>query len=165
MRLEEFLRPLYQDLDGASRFDSVERVRRIAQSLHSPIRELELLILFSGLAKWLQKPRNVSRTLLTGTVSEIELATTIRSLARLDDPQSDVERAVAAAMMIDSAGVRGLAERLTHARREGLSIEDVAREEPPEIPAWMPAEGREMLLVRRDERQKVCDALLREMAG
>ena len=36
MELEEFLRPFYQDLDGASRFDEVERISKIARRLYKP---------------------------------------------------------------------------------------------------------------------------------
>ena len=162
MRLEDFVRPLYQDLDGASRFDAVERVGRIARQLVPPSRELDLLILFSGLEKWLGKPRNYSRVLLNAAITEDELRATLDSLGRLDAPQSDNERAVAAAMMIDAAGVRGFAERLTHARREGISIADLAREELPEVPEWVPAPARVMIEERRTERARFCEAILSE---
>ena len=160
--LADFVRPLYQDLDGVNRFDAIERIGRIARTLHPPTRELELLILFSGLVKWLDKPRNLSRTLLTRHVAEGELRNTIAALHRLDAPETGAECAVAAAMLIDSAGVRGLAERFAHARREGLSIEDVAREEPPQVPQWMDARARTLMIERIAEREKFARALLDE---
>jgi hypothetical protein len=163
--LSDFVRPMYQDLDGVDRFDTVERIGRIARMLHPPTRELELLILFSGLVKWLDKPRNLSRTLLTRHVTEDELRNTIAALHRLEQPQTDAECAVAAATLIDSAGVRGLAERFAHARREGLSIEDVAREEPPQIPPWMDARARTLMIERIAEREKFCRAVLVECGG
>lgn len=163
MKVEDFVRPLYQDLDGVTRFDAVERIGRIARSLHEPARELELLILFSGLGRWLDKPRNFSRVLLNTDVTETELAETVAALRRLDAPETEAERALAAAMLIDAAGVRGFAERLAHARREGSSIADIAREELPPIPEWMPARARELMAARREERARFCRAILEEM--
>ena len=161
MTLEEFLKPLYQDLDGVNRLAAVERVGAIARQLQPPSRELDLLILFSGLRKWLAKPRNYSRVLLSGTVTKQELDAVIA--ASLDEPQTDAECAVASALVIDSAGVRGLADRFAQARREGNSIADVANEAPPEIPEWMPAKARAMMLERLEARQRVCRALLDEL--
>ncbi len=120
MKLEDFLRPLYQDVDGGSRYDEIERVARIARTLCESNRELELLLAFRGLGKWLDKVGNLSRTLLSvDGLTERELRATAASIRRLDAPVSDAERAVAAAILIDNAGVRGLAERVTRARREG----------------------------------------------
>ena len=133
--------------------------------LHPPTRELELLIVFSGLVKWLEKPRNVSRILLTRHVAEGELREAIESLHRLDQPETGAECAVAAAMLIDSAGVRGLAERFAHARREGLAIEEVAREEPPEIPPWMDTLARTMMLERMERRKAFCRAMIEETSN
>jgi nicotinamidase-related amidase len=163
VKLEDFIRPLYQDLDGASRFDAVERVGRIARTLHPPSRDLDLLILFSGLGKWLEKPRNFSRVVLNGGLTESELQSTVESLRRLQSPETAVERAVAAATIVDAAGVRGFAERLAQARREGISIGDLAREQPAPIPDWVPAEARALIEERRREREKFAQALLREL--
>ena len=60
-----FLRPLYQELDGASRLDTVERLGAIARRLAPPSPELELLIFFHPLGNWLDKVGNVSRAVLT----------------------------------------------------------------------------------------------------
>ena len=67
--------------------------------------------------------------------------------SRLDDPSTDAERAVAAALLIDGAGVRGLAERLSRSRREGSSVQDVVRNALADaiVPAWVPATAREWL--------------------
>jgi hypothetical protein len=37
-RLLSFVRPLYQDLDGVSRLDDVERIGRIARAIYTPSR-------------------------------------------------------------------------------------------------------------------------------
>ena len=67
-RMETFLRPFYQDLDGASRFDDVERIARNARKLYVPdendARAFELLQLFHRLGFLLEKVGNLSRTLL-----------------------------------------------------------------------------------------------------
>jgi len=161
-----YLRPLYQDLDGVSRMDDVERIARIARQLYDADddTDFELLLLFHRLGNWLDKVGNLTRTSLATGISEARLHRVAASIRRLDDPQSDAERAVAAAAIIDAAGVRGLAERLTRARREGLTIDDVARAELREVavPEWFSAKARVMLLERAEARHEVCRQILGE---
>jgi hypothetical protein len=167
--LQSFLRPLYQDLDGASRFDDVERVAAIARRLYVPSsdsRAFELLLLFHGLGRWLEKVGNLSRAVLTTAIPEADLRATAASIRRLDDPSTDAERAVAAALLIDSAGVRGFAERLSRSRREGSSVQDVVRNALAEVmvPEWMPSNAREWLAARYEARREVCRRILEEIA-
>ena len=166
--LQSFLRPLYQDLDGASRFDDVERVAAIARRLYEPVdeRSFELLLLFHGLGRWLEKVGNLSRAVLTTGIPESELRAIAASIRRLDDPSTDAERAVAAALLIDGAGVRGFAERLSRSRREGSSVQDVVRQALAEtiVPAWVPSSAREWLAKRYESRREVCRAILAEIA-
>ncbi|MEK6372042.1 MAG: hypothetical protein AABO58_05050 [Acidobacteriota bacterium] len=170
MDLQSYLRPLYQDLDGVTRFDAVERVARIARRLYTPASEddarpFELLLLFHGLGKWLDKMGSLSRTALAvDGLSEAELRQTAASIARLDAPASDAERAVAAALLIDHAGVRGLAERLARSRREGQSVADVVRAAlaDDERPEWLSAEAAAWLEERRVTRREFCRAILEE---
>jgi hypothetical protein len=162
-RLEAFLRPHYQDLDGASRSDDAERIGAIARRLTEPSRELELLILFHPLGNWLEKLGNLSRVLLAvGGVSENELRRTAMSIRRLDAPESEAERAIASAILIDGAGARGLAERLSRSRREGQTIIDVVRNEPITPPEWMGKTAREWLAKRSAARAEFCRAILAE---
>ena len=171
MKLDDFLRPLYQDLDGVSRFGEIERVARIARTLYEPTtdddrRTFDLLLLFHGLGKWLEKVGNLSRTLLAvDNVTESDLRRTALSIRRLDAPVSDAERAVVAAVLIDNAGVRGLAERFARARREGHSVMDVVREALADawIPEWLPVAARPMLEARHDARREMCRAILGEV--
>jgi hypothetical protein len=167
-RLEAFLLPLYQDLDGVSRFSDVERISRIARRIHTPRdpSSFERLLLFQGLGKWLDKVGNVSRTALAvGGVSEDDLWRTADSLRRLERPQSEDERAVASAILIDGAGVRGLAQRVSSARREGRSLLDVIREELAGawVPEWIPEPARPWLERRITRKQRVCRELLEEL--
>ena len=166
-RLESFLRPLYQDVDGVSRFEDVERIAAIARRLHpSDDRAFELLLLFHRLGRWLDKVGNLSRTVLAvGGLTEAELRRTAASIARLDDPTTDAERAVAAAVLIDSAGVRGLTELFTRARREGSSLMDVLRAALSDVtaPEWLPPQAVEWLHQRRESRRAVCKRLLEEL--
>ena len=169
-QLEAFLRPLYQDVDGASRFDEVERIARIARKLYTPPpedeRAFELLLLFHRLGKWLEKIGNLSRVVLTVKgVSEAELRRTAASIARLEDPVTEAERAVAAALLIDRACVRGLVEHFTHARREGSSIMDVVRAAMSDVavPEWLPPGAEEWLHERRESRREVCRRLFDEL--
>ena len=168
MDLESFLRPLYQDIDGASRFEAVERVAAIARRLYGKSdRELELLLLFHGLGKWLDKMGNLSRTALATGLSEDELRRIAAGIQRLGAPVSDAERAVASALLIDSAGVRGLAERLSRARREGQSVPDVVRAAlaDQETPEWLIPAARPLLDARRGRRREFCRAILEETDG
>lgn len=165
--LRAFLAPLYQDLDGISRFEEIDRISSIARRLHAPDdpRFFELLLLFHGLGNWLEKVGNRSRTALATGLPDAELRAISAAIRRLDDPQTDAERAVAAAILIDSSGVRGLAERFARARREGQSMMDVVRDALAEswIPAWMPEPGRAWLERRHAVRREFCRAFLEEM--
>ena len=171
-RLEAFLKPLYQDLDGASRVAEVERIARIARMLYAPpapddARAFELLLSFHRLGRWLDKVGNLSRTLLgVQGLREAELRRTAASIRRLDDPQTDAERAVAAAMLLDSAGVRGLTEHFASARREGNSLMDVLRAALSDVavPDWLPPRAEEWLHARREARREVCRRLLEELS-
>lgn len=167
-RLETFLKPLYQDVDGVSRFEEIERISRIARAIHQgDDRDLELLLLFHGLGRWLEKVGNLSRTLLAVSgVDEAELRRTAASIRRLPSPVSEAERAVAAAILIDRSGVRGLALRFAAARREGHSILDVVRDALAEswIPEWVPESAREWLEERIESRRQFCRAILDEVA-
>jgi hypothetical protein len=164
-RLMTFLRPLYQQLDGVSRVDDVERIAALARRLH-PIAtdSLELLLAFHLLGSWLEKVGNASRTTLATGVTDAELRRTAASIRRLENPQTDEERAVAAAVLIDSAGVRGLAERFARSRREGRSVVEVAREALAEadVPDWMGDEARAMLAERRSQRKEFAAAVIAE---
>jgi hypothetical protein len=169
-KLEAFLLPLYQDLDGASRLDEAERIGDIAHQLFESkndveSRELELLLAFHLIGNWLEKVGNISRTMLAvGGVQESELRRTASSIKRLDAPQTAAERAVAAAILIDRAGVRGLAERFAAARRAGESIADVARSalRDHELPDWLTADAGAELIRRREIRNAFCRQLLDE---
>jgi len=170
--LESFLRPLYQDLDGVSRFDDVERIGRIARRLYTPAspadaRAFDLLIRFHRLGKWLEKVGNVSRAVLAVEgLAEAELRRTASSIRRLEHPVTEAERAVAAALLIDDAGLRGLTDRFTRARREGNSTMDILRAALSDVsvPEWLPDGAEEMLHERRETRREFCRKLLEELS-
>jgi hypothetical protein len=165
--LQSFLRPLYQDLDGGSRFDDVERVAAIARRLHVAVDDpsFELLLMFHGLGRWLEKVGNLSRAVLTTGLSEADLRATAAAIRRLDNPSTDAERAVATALLIDSAGVRGFAERLARSRREGSSVEDVVRNALADlvVPSWVSGVARAWLARRHEARREVCRRILAEL--
>jgi hypothetical protein len=169
--LRKFVAPLYQDLDGHSRLEEIDRISRIARRLYeppddAPRRAFELLLLFHGLGTWLERVGNLSRTILATGVSERELRATAASIKRLAAPVSDTERALAAALLLDSAGVRGLADRFARARREGQSVTDVVREVLGDMttPEWMPENARDWLARRHESRRETCSRLLAETA-
>ncbi|HYO77242.1 MAG TPA: hypothetical protein VE010_12320 [Thermoanaerobaculia bacterium] len=73
---------------------------------------------------------------------------------------------MAAAVLIDSAGVRGLTEQFGRARREGNSLMDVLRAAlaDAEVPEWLPRGAAEWLQARREARREVCRKLLEEIS-
>ncbi len=163
--LRAFVAPLYQDLDGVSRLGEIDRIASIACHLHpGGDRAFELLLLLHGLGKWLEKIGNLSRMALATGIAEEELRAAMGAIRRLDDPRTDAERALAAAILIDGAGVRGLAERFTRARREGQSLMDVVRDALADswVPDWMPEAGRAMLEERHAARRETCRKILAE---
>ncbi|HEV7426931.1 MAG TPA: hypothetical protein VGQ46_11235 [Thermoanaerobaculia bacterium] len=169
--LRSFLRPLYQDLDGVSRFDEIERVATIARRLHTQssdaeARAFELLLLFHGLGRWLEKVGNLSRAALTTRIPEAELRAAAASIRQLDDPSTDAQRAVAAALLIDRAGVRGFAEQLSRSRREGNSVHDVVRNALADavVPIWISNTARAWLTMRHEARREMCRRILAELA-
>jgi hypothetical protein len=170
-RLQAFLAPFYQDLDGSSRVDEVKRIAAIARRIYEPEspaaqRELDLLLQFHVLGTWLEKLGNLSRAMLAvEDLSEGELRRTAHSIRRLDEPQTEAERAVAAARIIDAAGVRGFAERIGRARREGATVTDVAAagEAAMKIPGWFPEGAVAMLREREARRIAFCRELREEM--
>ncbi len=166
-RLESFLKPLLQEVDGVSRFGEVERIARIARTIHGrDDPDLDLLLLLHPLGRWLEKVGNLSRTLLAaGGLDEAALRRTVASIRRLETPVSDVERSVAAAILIDRSGVHGLAQRFATARREGHTVLDVVREALAEswVPEWVPDSARAMLEDRIESRRKACAAILEEL--
>lgn len=172
MDLASFLRPLYQDVDGASHTDAMERISKIARRLYQPPtpaaeRDLDLLLRFHRLGNWLDKMGNLTRTALAvEDISGAELRRTAASIKRLDAPVTEAERAVAAATLIDGAGVRGLAEHFAHARREGASQMDVLRNVLADVfvPEWMSEQAEEWLHARREARRQFCKRLLEELA-
>jgi len=172
MELEAFLRPLYQDLDGHSRADEIERIAKIARRLYRPAspadqKAFDLLLRFHRLGNWLDKVGNLTRTALAVEgVTEAELRQTAASIRRLENPVSEVERAVAAAILIDASGVRGLAEYFSRARREGSSQMDVLRNVLSDVfvPDWLPDEAEDWLHARREARREVCKRLLEELS-
>ena len=172
-KVTAFVRPLYQDLDGASRLDQIDRIAAIARLFHRPETEdgethFELLLRFQGLQKWLEKIGNFSRTTLAlrGVVKEEAIGEVLRSLRRAETPESPAERALAAARLIEESGAHGLALRLSSARREGSSIAELARDvlanetTPPE---WMSHEARSLLATRRARAKQFCEEVLSEL--
>lgn len=171
-RAEGFIRPLYQDLDGVSRYQDVERIEKIARILFragssDEEQDFTLLLLFHGLERWLKKVGSISRaSLVIGEgVSEGDLRRVSDSLSRLDAPVTPAEKALAAAILIDASGARGLAVRFAHARREGSSADEIAREEmsPSKRPSWLDSRASQWLDRRDATRREVCARVLGEL--
>lgn len=164
-RLESFVKPLYQDLDGVSRLDEVERIGAIARHLFEAgsseeSLDLELLILFHRLGGWLGRLGNASRVSLAsgGMLKEESIHRLISSLERLERPESRPERAVASAIAIEEGGIRGAIHRLANARREGQTLGEQAREietEAIEPAGWMDPRAAAWLARRTEAARAV----------
>lgn len=162
-RVVAFVRPLLQDLDGHSRLPDVERVRTIALLLlpeNDPDRDLLLYLHLLG--GWLKKPGNRSRAALalTGIASESDLLRIESSIRRLESPVTPLERAVAAAILIDRAGIRGLVQQIAYSRREGLTIDEAiaSSSELDAPPEWMPAAALEWFMRRLMARKQLVES-------
>jgi hypothetical protein len=169
-RLEAFVRPLYQDVDGVSRLGNVERVSALARRLYTPVDSedelhFELMLLFQDLGSWLGRIGNLTRVALATGIGEGALRRVAAELQHLDAPENPQTAALAAAMAVDQAGLRGLATTLAFARREGRSAAEVAREEldPAPIPSWVPPLAQRWLTLRADRRRRACTELLEEL--
>lgn len=172
-RVESFIQPLSQDLDGISRVGDILRLEEIARRLYRPEsaedeHHFTLLVLFSRLEKWLGRMGSISRAALAiGTgVSESDLRRVHESLGHLERPRTPAERAVASAQLIDAAGIGGLATRLAAARREGLTAREVAEEElgsPVPLPDWLDVSARDWIEGRDRARREVCHRLMDEL--
>lgn len=164
-RIVRFVKPLYSDLDGVSHLDRVSRVITIARRLHQPpVRDeavdFTLLLFFQDLRRWLERAGNLSRTAIAvgPPVTEQRLRKLLGSLGRLESPRSDAERALASAQLVEKSGASGFAEQLARARREGLSMEEVARSEasvPSSAPDWIHPAATDLLAARVRSRVAV----------
>lgn len=128
-KLLTLVRPLLQELDGASRAGDAERIGRIAARLlgkPSDTRELLLFTWLHPIASWLGKPGNFSRAVLglSPEVTERELLEVLDVSRSLPNPKTPLGIAFASALAIDGAGVRGTLALLARARREGLAIDE-----------------------------------------
>ena len=157
----QFVRPLLQELDGHSRLPELERVRTIAERLLTEERgddrlDRELFFHLYPLRAWLRKSGNRSRMTLAlrEVATEQQLIDVERSIGRIEDPQTPLEIALASALRIDEAGLRGSAQQISFSRREGLSLDEAITRlsESEETPAWMTARARDWLNVRKHSR-------------
>lgn len=172
-RLVLLIQPLHQDLDGLSHYEEIGRTSALARRFYRSTtpeedRHFELILLFQRLGPWLLKVGNLSRTLLVSRpdVNEMDLRRVSQSLARLDGPKSEAERALSTAMLIESCGARALVERFTRARREGLTARGVAEEilsaSAPDRP-WLVEEARTLIRRRFEKQQDFCRELIAEV--
>lgn len=114
------------------------------------------------------KVGNLSRTLLVSgpAVDEMDLRRVSQSLARLEEPTSEAEIALATAMLIESCSARALVERFTRARREGLTARGVADEilgsSAPDRP-WLVEEARTLIRQQFEKQQNFCREFIVEL--
>lgn len=160
-KLLTFVRPLLQDLDGASREGDAERIgaiaARVLRSSHGETRELLLLTWLHPIAGWLSKPGNFSRAAITlaPDVAEHEIRDALTIIRSLQHPSDPLAIAFASAIAIDEAGVRGGLVQLARARREGMTIDEAVEAllaQPTVAPPFLPQNAARWFLSRRRRR-------------
>jgi HD superfamily phosphodiesterase len=149
-RIVEYVKPLAVGLDGMTYSGDVERVasicRRIAAGRQDVDAELlDLMAIFSGQEKWVERMGHASRTEIFLASLGIPTATIralFRGLSRLNRaPAAAEEDIVHDALRIDEMGAIGVARLAQQGYRERLSFEEMADviEEAARLPLKTPA--------------------------
>jgi hypothetical protein len=136
-RVLGYVRPLAAGLDGVTNYGDVDRTWRAAERIAAGRDDVDderlfLLAVFSGLAKWVGKFGQGSRTALflaSVGVSGEEFRRLRASLARVaESPASPEEECVHDARRLDEIGAYGIARLAVSGARERLDLSEVAAE-------------------------------------
>lgn len=174
-RVEQFVRPLYTELDGVQTFDRVERLRRHVGTLREggpAIDEelLELLTLLHGAVDRLGSlaPGGRLDLFLRGLDLPEDLIRRARTgLGRFrEDPRSAEEELLHDALLLESAGVAAAAERLMAAGKKRLPLpKALAQLDPgPAAERYKTSCGAVLGGERRREAQEWIEALRRKVS-
>ncbi len=134
-RIVEYVRPLAVGLDGMTYSGDIDRVAAISRTIAAGRMDvdadlLELLAIFSGQEKWVERMGHGSRTeIFLGSLG-IPARTTralFRGLSRLSrSPATAEEEIVHDALRIDEMGSIGVMRLAQQGYRERLSFEEMA---------------------------------------
>jgi len=155
----EYVKPLAVGLDGMTYSGDVERVAAIARAIAGARSDvdaelLDLLAVFSGQKKWVERMGHGSRTqifLESLGVPAARIRALFRGLARLEGaPSTPEEDLVHDALCIDEMGAIGVARLAQQGYRERLTFEEMADriEEAARPPLRTPA-GEALAAERR----------------
>lgn len=168
-RIEEFVRPLYVELDGVQTFDRVARLadtaHRIAGSESYDDELLELLTLFHGVVPRLGSlgPTGRFDLFLRGLELPQERRTRLRrALGRFaEEPEGVEESLVHDALLLDETGVRALLGRMLRAGRRRQPLERAlgALDPGPDPGRYRTAGGARLAA----ERHRVAAAFIGEL--
>ncbi len=158
-RIVEYVRPLAVGLDGMTYSGDVDRVASISRTIAAGRKDvdadlLELLAIFSGQEKWVERMGHGSRTeLFLGSLGlpAATIRALFRGLSRLNRaPATAEEEIVHDALRIDEMGSIGVTRLAQQGYRERLSFEEMAAsiEEAARRPLKTPA-GETLAAERR----------------
>jgi hypothetical protein len=162
-RVEQFVKPLYAGLDGVQTFDRVERLRRRVAGLREGLEVdgdlLELLLLFHGVVDRVGSlaPGGRLDLFLRDLGLPDTLARRLRSgLGRIGyDPKGPEEDLLHDAVLLESAGVAAVAERLMAMGKKRTPLGKALTQLDPGPPAerYRTAQGGKLGAARRREAE------------
>ncbi len=158
-RVEEYVRPLYTELDGVDTFGRVEQVERRLTGLASGVEHdpglLELLALFHGVVPRLGSLANGGRwqIFLRGLgLSQGDVARLRSALGRwAETPRTPEEELLHDAVLLERTGVRAAVSRLLAAGRRRVPLDRAMMQldSGPEADRFRTAAGRELAAARQ----------------
>jgi hypothetical protein len=174
-RAEQFVRPLYAGLDGVQTFDRVERLRRrvaaLAEGLEVDGDLLALLLLFHGVVDRLGSLAPGGR--LDLFLRDLGLPDSLARRARAglgrigDDPRGPEEELLHDALLLESAGVAAVAERLMALGKKRTPLARALAQLDPGPPPerYRTARGATLGVARRHEAEEWIADLRRRIAA
>jgi len=134
-KVVEYVRPLAAGLDGMAYSGDIERIASISRAIAAGRQDvnsdlLDLLSLFSGQEKWVERMGHGSRTeifLRSQGLSAAVIRALLRGLSRLDrSPVTAEEEIVHDALRIEEMGSAAVARIAQRGYRERLTFEELA---------------------------------------
>ncbi len=173
-RIEQFVKPLYAGLDGVQTFDRVDRLRLRLAALQEGVEVdedlLELVLLFHGAADRLGSLAAGGRLDLFLRGLDLPEDLTRRARAGLgrfrEDPRGPEEELLHDALLLESAGILAVVERLMAAGKKRTALARALAQLDPGPPAerYRTPRGAALGAARRREAEEWIADLRRKVA-